>query len=200
MRSLPPLLAALSAFFAPGSVEAQIATPSSFGAGIYTGGSLPVGHFRNTTQPGYHIGGTIDLASSNLFGPRLDVAFNKFSDKPTAFGEVGTNLLFGTLGAELKPGANSPAPAGRKIVSPFLLAGAGVYRIRFDIVRTRPGGTEPPRETQSDIHFGLNLAGGADLPVYSLRTFAQVGYHTLFPKRGQDGNTSMFLASVGLHF
>ncbi len=99
---------AASAFFVLSyEAEAQIAPTTHFGAGIYTGGSLPLADFTDSAKAGYHVGGTVDRTVNKFLDLRIDVAFNKLSDKTlsegTTFREVGTNLLFGTLGAKVHP-------------------------------------------------------------------------------------------------
>ena len=178
-----------------------MATPRRFGAGVYAGGSFPVGEFRDSAKTGYHVAGLASARVNNILDVRIDVVFNKFSDKllseGPAFREVGTNLLFGTVGAELRPDGTSATESVRNRISPFLLAGVGAYRFHFDHVCRGLGCTGPEREQQSVTTWGLNIGAGAMVPLKGMRTFFQAGYHAMLPN-GKNWNTTLLLASFGL--
>ena len=191
----PLWLAAISAFFALSyAVEGQIAPTAHIGAGIYAGGSLPLADFTDSAKAGYHVGGMVDRTLNNVLDIRIDVVFNKLSDKTlsegTTFREVGTNLLFGTLSTKVHPVGST--------TSPYLLAGVGIYRFRFDFVCRGIACTGPEREGQSATNLGFNAGAGATVRVRGMRPFFQVGYHAIVPKGGQNGRNALMLASFGL--
>jgi opacity protein-like surface antigen len=198
-------LAAVSAFCAPASAaEAQKAAPGSLGAGVYGGVSFPLGDFKDSAKPGYHVGAMIDRHAINALSIRLDIAFNKFSDKTLSggatFREVGTNLLFGTLGAELSSAGGPVAPARGNRTYPYLLAGVGAYRVRFDFVCRGPACEGPERVGKSDTNWGLNIGAGSTVPIIGVTAFLQVGYHLILPTSDENENTAIALASLGLKF
>lgn len=186
----------------PWVADAQIATPPRFEAAIYGGGSIPLGESRDSANAGYHLGGIAFTAVNNVLDVRIDAAFSKLGDKTLSegatFREVGTNLLSGTVGAEIHLGSTPAAERGRNTISPYLLAGVGAYRFRFDYVCRGLGCTGPERDGRSETRWGLNTGAGATVPLRGMRTFFQVAYHAILPKGSKNGNTTLLLASFGL--
>ena len=186
----------------PLCAAAQVAATPRYGTGVYAGGSFPLERLRDSANFGYHAGGMVQNVVREALDVRLDVVFNKLSDKTLSegatFREVGTNMLFASLGAELHSVRSSGAPRLRKTVAPYLLAGAGVYRFRFDNVCRGAGCLGPERNESTETSWGLNLTGGATAPVLGMSTFIQVGYHMMLPKGASDPLSSLILVSMGL--
>ena len=174
--------------------QGQITPTPRYSAGVYAGGTIPLGEFADSTKAGYHVGGMVDRALNNVLEIRIDAVFNKLSDKTlsegTTFREVGTNLLFGTLSAKVHP--------VRDTISPYLLAGVGIYRFRFDFVCRGVACTGPEREGESATNLGFNAGAGASVRVRHFRPFLQAGYHAILPKAGQHGHDALILVSLGL--
>ena len=194
---------AASAFFVLSyEAEAQIAPTTHFGAGIYTGASVPLADFTDSAKAGYHVGGTVDRTVNKFLDLRIDVAFNKLSDKTlsegTTFREVGTNLLFGTLGAKVHPVRDAPSARGGSRISPYLLVGVGIYWFHFDFVCRGLACTGPEREGQSATNLGFNASAGAIGRVRGVRPFFQVGYHAIVSNGRQNDHNALMLASLGL--
>ncbi len=182
-------------------MEAQSADHPDFGIGVYGGAVFPLNDLRDSAKTGYHVGGMLDRRVSNFLAVRLDVAFNKFSDKtltdsPT-FREVGTNLLFGTVSVEVFPSRGANATAHKSALRPYLLAGSGAYRFRFDHVCRGPACGGPERVGTSSTNLGFNVGAGSIVSVSRWTTFWQAGYHITLPK---SGSTRLLLASLGIRF
>jgi hypothetical protein len=193
----------VSAFLVlPWTLDGQRATPPRFDAGIYAGGSVPLGESKDSANAGYHIGGIVYTAIKSALDLSIDVAFNKLGDKilseGTTFREVGTNALSGIAGVVIHPRVTSGDERRRNPMSPYALAGVGAYRFRFDYVCRGLACTGPEREGRSETRLGLNAGAGATIPLKTIRTFFQVAYHVILPKAGRNGNTSLLLASFGL--
>jgi opacity protein-like surface antigen len=186
----------------PWTVEAQTARPPRFDAGIYAGGSVPLGESKDSSSAGYHVGGIVDTTINRAMDVTIEVAFNKLGDKTLSegatFREVGTNALSGTAGVMIHSRVTSGDVRGRKAISPYVSAAVGAYRFRFDYVCRGLECTGPERDGRSETRWGLNAGGGATVRLKAIRTFFQVSYHAIFPNRGQSVNTTLLLASFGL--
>jgi hypothetical protein len=198
---LPVCLAtAVGALGSPAEVEAQTASRRDSGVAAYGGVVFPLNDLRDSAKTGYHFGGMFDRRVSKSLAIRLDVAFNKFSDKtlseaPT-FREVGTNLLFGTVGAEVFPGGATQSNLSRP-VSPYLLFGLGVYSLRFDHVCRGPACVGSERVGTTSTSPGFNVGAGSVMAVRGWSTFVQAGYHIILPKHR---STRLLLTSLGVRF
>jgi hypothetical protein len=184
----------------PCLAEAQIASQRRFDAGVYAGGSFPLGLFTDSAKAGYHVAGAASVRVNGGLNVRIDVVFNKLSDKVltegVTFREVGTNVLAGSVGVELRnPGASE---RNRNTISPYLLAGGGAYRFHFDYVCRGAACTGPERNERSEMRWGLNTGLGTTVALKGITTFVQVTYHAIFPKAEKDGTATLFLASFGL--
>jgi hypothetical protein len=194
---------AVTAFLAlPWALDAQIAAPPRFEAGVYAGGSFPLGAARDSANAGYHVGGMGSTAVNGVLDVRVDFAFNKLGDKilseGATFREVGTNLLSGTASAVIHRRGTPGDARGRRAISPYLVAGGGAYRFRFDYVCRGLACTGPERSGRSETRWGFNAGAGATVPLRGIGTFFQVSYHAILPKGGGNSSTTLFLTSFGL--
>lgn len=67
------------------------------------------------------------------------------------------------------------------VVRPYLIGGAGVYRVTSDIVQ-EPNSSYPGRGITK---FGLNGGGGVELSLGRLRAFAEARYHRVLSEGGR---------------
>jgi hypothetical protein len=195
-------LIAFSTFLVlPWALDAQGAKPPRFEAGIYAGGSIPLNKSSDSANTGYHVGGIVHTPINSAMDVSIDVAFNKLGDKTLSegatFREVGTNALSGIAGVVIHPRVISDDERGMIPISPYVLAGLGAYRFRFDYVCRGLACTGPEREGRSETRWGLSAGAGATVRLKAIRTFLQVAYHAILPN-GENGNTTLLLASFGL--
>lgn len=160
------------------------ANPISFG--IFGGGSVPLGDFKNDAGTGWHVGGVLQWNSpSSPFGFRFDGAYHKFGDK----GGLDTypSIVNGTInGLWTFPMASST-------VRPYLIAGAGIYNERCSGCNSQ---TKP----------GINGGGGITVPLSGFSTIIEARFHLVFDSQSATGsspaisNTTFIPISVGLLF
>lgn len=198
---------AVFGFFAATAAPLKVQAQGGFGgrptAGIFGGVSFPRGAFDDEVGIGWHGGA---LAKIRLYGPldaRVDATYSKFGKKDIvgADATVGTNTTvgFGTLSGVLNLGADSAAYPGDNTVSPYLIAGGGKYRLDFDPVCT---GAACGDFIDPGIHtfWGLNIGGGATVPLAGLRTFVEARYHRISRDELDGGPRVMVLVSAGVKF
>jgi hypothetical protein len=186
----------------PVAAPAQNAGRAGFGAVIYGGGVFPLGDFRDSAKTGYHVGAMVDRHLSNSLRVRLDLAFNKFSDvtlsEVPTFREVGTNLLFGVVSAEVFALGGTDTSTPVNAIRPYLLAGAGAYTFRIDHVCRGPACIGPERAGESRTNAGFSIGAGSIVPVSRWMTFFQLAYHVILAKSADDGGKHILLVSAGL--
>jgi hypothetical protein len=200
---MPTRLVAVSVFLVqPWIVDAQTARPPRFDAGIYAGGSVPLGESKDSASAGYHVSGIVYAAINSALDVTIEVAFNKLGDKTLSegatFREVGTNALSGIAGVVIHPRVTSGDERGRNAISPYAFAGVGAYRFRFDYVCRGLGCPIPERDGRSETSLGFNAGGGATVRLKAIRTFFQLAYHTVLPNGARNWNTTLLLVSFGL--
>lgn len=119
------------------------------------------------------------------FGVRGEVQYTRFGLDPdprygpggapeTADGQLTS--LSGTANLVL----SMPRPG---VVRPYLIGGAGVYRVTSDIVQ-EPNSSYPGRGI---TRFGLNGGGGVELTSGPVRAFVEARYHHAFNDGGGVG-------------
>lgn len=208
MRRKVCLSASLVAFgYLAVAVPLKLEAQGGFGgrptAGIFGGVSFPRGAFDDEVGLGWHAGA---LAKIRVYGPldaRIDGTYSKFAKKDLTAEDatVSTNATvgFGTLSALLNLGTDSSAYPGDNTVSPYLIAGLGKYRLDFDAVCT---GAACDDFIDPGIHtfWGLNVGGGATVPLAGLRTFLEARYHRIARDELDGGSRVMVLVSAGIKF
>lgn len=162
------------------------AAHAAAGAWVISGNggmALPTGDFGDSNKldasTGYQFGGAIDYMVNDMFAVGIDGSYNK--NKHGAEGEtidlgggvtaVYTSDKFTTwqVGARGK----YMIPTGASQVSPYLLAGAGIYNTKekWEGSYTVGGVTTPDNgEATSDSRFGFKFGAGA-----SYKATEQVG-------------------------
>ena len=194
--------ACVAGVLASSRAEAQGGFGSWATAGIFGGVVIPSGELSDEAGRGWHAGA---LAKIKVFGPldlRVDGTYTKLGKKDL----VGTTrtvitdgvVTFGTVNALINLGVDSAEYPGDNAVSPYIVAGAGVYRLDF---RATCGGDcatffNPP----VDSFPGLNFGGGATVPVAGLRTFVEGRYHRVSRSLLEGGARTFVLVSAGIKF
>lgn len=193
---------ALTSAFATNAVAQD---PTGFGrptAGIFGGVSLPNGDFSDEVGTGWHAGALFKMRAYKALDVRVDGTFTKFAEKKIvgtiASVETYASVIQGTLNALLNLGPDSAAYPGDNSVSPYILGGIGEYRLDYDAECSGQCATfeEPGKHT----HFGLNVGGGASVPVAGLRTFIEARYHRISRQVSEGDTRAMVLISAGLKF
>jgi hypothetical protein len=171
--------------------------------GIFGGLSSPKGDLRNETKNGWNAGALFKIRIAGPFDMRLDGAYSDLGTRTfnltTAAVTSKTNVLFGALNGELNLGPDSAQYPGDNSVSPYILAGVGKYRSRFDLTCTG----ECPLDLSVDRKdsWGFNIGAGTNIPIGPVPAFVDIRYHrfgTRFPGLGQDGTGTLVTASFGV--
>ena len=172
-------------------------------AGIFGGVTFPRGAFDDEVGTGWNAGA---FAKIRLYGPldgRVDGTYAKFGkqDLVATGGTVTTNtsVVFGTIGGLLNLGTDSAAYPGDNSVSPYLMAGAGRYKLDYDAVCV---GTSCGQFIDPGINsfWGINIGGGATIPLAGIRTFLEARYHRISRNELDGGSRVMVVVSGGVKF
>lgn len=165
---VPLLLVLLPATFSCAGVQ----TPLS----VAGGGTLPLGSFGETAQLGWH--GQVSLGLSSLMQPiglRLDVAHHRFEADSATGPTIGITPLTLNISYRL-PTTDSP-------LSPYVIAGAGVYR-----VECVDGG-----DCETDHRFGWSAGLGTRVAALRMKWFLESRFHAA-------GDTRFVPFTLGLTF
>ncbi len=208
MRRMTRLSVAFVGFacVAGGLASSRAEAQGGFGgratAGIFGGVSIPSGELSDEVKMGWHGGA---LAKIRAFGPldlRLDGTYTKLGKKDLT-GTTRTiitdgTVSFGTVNALINLGVDSAEYPGDNAVSPYIIAGAGTYRLDFRATCRGDCATfiNPP----VDSFPGLNFGGGATVPVAGLRTFVEGRYHRISRSLVEGGSRTFVLLSAGIKF
>jgi opacity protein-like surface antigen len=183
--------------------DAQTPGPGRLTAGIFGGGTIPRGDFTEEAGTGWHAGGLIKMRAYGALDVRLDGAYNKLAKKDLvgtiATVTTDTHILQGTLDALVNLGPDSAAYPGDNSVSPYLMIGFGLYQLDYDATCTGtgcPSFEDPGKPT----HTGVNVGGGASIPLLGLRSFIEGRYHRIMRKTTEGQSRSMVMVSVGVKF
>jgi hypothetical protein len=206
MRRTSRLLVSVTAVALVASVAAaaRCEAQGGFGtrptAGIFGGVTFPRGDFSDEVGTGWHAGA---LAKIRLYGPldlRLDGTYSRFGEKKFDVVDISIEtygtIAFGTLNALLNLGPDSAAYPGDNSLSPYLLGGAGRYRLDFDAECT--GACETFVDPGIKTYWGWNVGAGATVPLMRIRTFVEARYHRISRSDEEGGARSMFLVSAGV--
>lgn len=195
-------LAFISGAFASSPVLAQGGFGSRATAGVFGGVTFGNGEFSDEVGRGWHAGALAKVKTFGVLDLRIDGTYAKLGKK----GLVGTTrtvstnalITFGTINALINLGADSAAYPGDNAVSPYVMAGAGAYRLDFDATCLGDCATfsNPP----VDSFLGLNFGGGATVPVAGLRTFVEARYHRMSRSLVEGGARTIVLLSAGIKF
>lgn len=183
------------------SAQRMMVSPFDFGA--YFGASLPLGAFKDQADVGFHGGAFGTFPLSDVLGIRIDGAYSDFGTKDfgvdNATASSKTTILHGTVDLQYKLGTENEMALGGGAL-PYISGGVGGYRFSFDDSCAGTGCSGVVFGPDSETHWGLNGGAGALFPLSGFTPFADVRYHTIFPKKGQSGSTNMLLLSFGLKF
>jgi opacity protein-like surface antigen len=180
--------------------------------GVFGGATLPRGTFGEDVELGWNAGALFKVRLTRTLDARIDGTYVKFGTTDIEFDnatvESNSDLLYGTLVGELNLGADSAAYPGDNSVSPYINAGLGMYRLKFDGSCTdapaAPGSCTGFIDTNEDTNIGITVGAGANVPLSGIPAFAEFRYHrfgTVFPINQSGGNrqaATMFTVSVGI--
>ena len=187
-------------FAASEQAAAQLRKPQ---LGIYAGGTLPTGDFKEESSVGWHAGGLFKVRVTGALDVRLDGGYNALAAETIEFldGDVtsASRFAFGALNAELNLGPDSAAYPGDNSISPYLTAGPAYYRFSYEARCTGECLTTEISDTKSKL--GLNIGAGANIPLRGIPAFAEFRYHrfgTTLPISQTDATATLITASFGV--
>jgi opacity protein-like surface antigen len=184
------------------AVTADAQGPGRPTAGIFGGVTVVNGDFKEEVGNGWLLGGLVKMRAYGPFDVRLDGTYVKLGSKEIVdpLGTVSTDasIVFGTLNALVNLGPDSASYPGDNSVSPYLLAGAGLYELDYkaDCTGACTGFTAPEKKS----HFGMNAGFGATAPLFGIRTFAEARYHHISRSLSDGSSRKMILVSAGVKF
>ena len=187
----------------PSAAHSQSGFGQKITAGIFGGVTFPRSAFDEEVSTGWNAGG---FGKVRLYGPldlRVDGTYAKFAkqDLVATGGTVTTNtsVVFGTIGGLLNLGTDSAAYPGDNSVSPYLMAGAGRYKLDYDAVCV---GAQCDQFIDPGVNsfWGINIGGGATIPLAGIRTFLEGRYHRISRGEQDGGSRVMVVVSAGVKF
>jgi hypothetical protein len=197
-------LLAIALVAAPSAAFAQ----DGFGrptAGIFGGVTTPRGTLGEEGGNGWNAGILLKMRAYRALDLRVDGTYAKLGaqtfDIPlvtgdTAIGHLDAKMPFATLAAHINLGPDSAEYPGDNTVSPHVMVGIGMYRLDYGF--TCSGPCDGIRTIPTENHFGVNIGGGATIPLLGVRTFLEGRYHRISQKP-QYGDARTFITlSAGL--
>ncbi|MHB1224905.1 MAG: outer membrane protein [Gemmatimonadaceae bacterium] len=199
---------------APPAGAQSLAPVRTTDVGIAIGGAFPMGDRLRGPQPfslespsrdvdvaggtnaGFTIAGSVGITPVNSpVAYRLEAQYTRFGlDPDPRFGPGGAPETadghLSSLSGIASVVVTIPI-AGR--FRPYLIGGAGVYRLTSDITQ-EPNSTFGPTGV---TRFGLNGGAGVEVAVGPLRTFVEARYHNAFAS-GSD--VSFVPVTIGMKF
>ncbi len=182
------------------------AQSSGFGtrptAGIFAGVTSPKGDFKDEAGLGWNAGALAKIRLYRALDVRVDGTFAQFGKKNI----VGTDasvatdakIIFGTLSALVNMGPDSAAYPGDNSITPYVIGGVGLYNFDYNAVCTGSCGTF--EEPGAKNFFGLNIGGGASVPLAGIRTFVELRVHRMSRDAADGGTRTMLIGSAGVKF
>ena len=202
MKKASLLLMSFPAFLAMSeSVEAQfqIRKPQ---LGIFGGATVPRGDFAQETDYGWNAGALFKVRVTRSIDARIDGTYARFGSQFIEFSNAEVDseseVSFGTILGELNLGTDSAAYPGDNSVSPWINAGLGYYRFKFE--GTCTGACEGFVDENEENSIGWTAGFGANVPFRGIPLFAEARYHrfgTLFPIGQVDRTATFFTVSAG---
>ena len=171
-------------------------------AGIFGGVTSPKGDFKDEAGIGWNAGALAKMRLYKSLDVRVDGTYAKFGKKTiegtTASVETDAKIIFGTLDALVNMGPDSAAYPGDNSITPYILAGIGMYN--FDYSAVCSGACGDFVEPGAKNHFGMNIGAGASVPLAGIRTFFEVRIHRMSRSESDGGTRTMLLGSAGVKF
>jgi opacity protein-like surface antigen len=205
MRKAPLLMLVIPALFSvSGLAGAQIHIRQPQ-LGVFGGFTKPTGEFKDETGNSWNAGALFKLRVTRTFDLRLDAMYSKLGSREVQFTDAfiksASNVVLGSLLAELNLGPDSAQYPGDNAVSPYINAGPAMYRYTFsgtctDVALACEGFVEDNEETK----LGYNIGAGANVPFNGIPLFAEFRYHrfgTVFPLSQIKNTGTMITVSVG---
>ncbi len=202
MRKAPLLLIMfVLAFLTVGEpAGAQIRKPQ---LGIFAGGTLPNGDFKQETDIGWNAGALLKVRVTRTIDLRVDGMFTQLGSKNIDFGNAEvdskSNVALASLLAELNLGPDSAQYPGDNSISPYINGGPALYRYKFEGSCT--GACDGFETEGEETKVGVNFGFGANVPLGRIPAFAEVRYHrfgTVFPITQAESTATMITLSVGV--
>ena len=205
MRKATLLMLTIPALLIAGeSAEAQfhIRKPQ---LGVYGGFTKPGGEFKDETGNSWNAGALFKLRLTRTFDIRLDAMYSKLGSRDISVTTGGTaevrsrsNVVLGSVLAELNLGPDSAQYPGDNSVSPYINAGPAMYRYTFDVACTGECGVFIDENEETKL--GLNIGAGANIPFNGIPLFVDLRYHrfkTVFPLSQVENTGKMITVSAG---
>jgi hypothetical protein len=174
--------------------------------GVFGGVTTPRGDFQDEVSNGWNAGVLIKARLYRALDIRLDGAYSKLGEKTviipvnnledTVIFHTDGTLPFGTLNVHANLGPDSAEYPGDNTVTPHVLAGIGIYELDYKL--TCAGPCEGFETVPKQKHMGLNVGGGATVPVFGVRMFFEARYHRI-SRKPEDGDArTLITVSAGL--
>lgn len=171
-----------------GTLEAQQSAPRSMNVGVWGGVAFPTGDVAEDAElnTGYIVGGHLGWQPAyQAFGVRAEVSYAGFGvDTPIGDADV---TKFGGSGNVILSISNDGS------FRPYLIGGAGAYRVRQDFEALGAGFT-----TETETKLGLNGGVGASFRLGGLNGTLEARYMSVF--LDGDENLNVIPITIGISF
>jgi opacity protein-like surface antigen len=171
-------------------------------AGIFGGVTSPKGDFKDEVGIGWNVGALAKMRIFKAMDVRLDGTYAKLGKKniegTDASVATDAKIIFGTLDLLVNMGPDSAAYPGDNSITPYILGGFGMYNFDYAAVCTGACGTFDEPEVKN--HFGMNIGGGASIPLAGIRTFVEIRVHRMSRDPNDGGSRTMLIGSAGVKF
>ena len=142
----------------PLAAHAQLAPTKPVQFGVSGGASLPTSDLSDISNTGWNLNGHLAFNPQLVpVGIRVDGGYSSFGFKQGVDGDIHFTNVTGNIVYKI------PSQS----VSPYLLGGAGWYRVGASVRGFFSG---------SDNKFGWNVGGGISMPLSGFNTFIEAKY------------------------
>jgi opacity protein-like surface antigen len=173
-------VAAMALVSLPFAARAQVSSvvkPVQFG--ISGGAAMPTSDLSDISNTGWNANGHLAFSPALIpLGVRIDGGYSRFGFKQGVAGDIHFVNVTGNLVYKI------PSQA----VSPYVLGGAGWYRV---------GATVPGLFSGSENKFGWNVGGGINLPLSGFDTFIEAKYTQI---QADNGSVKYIPITFGVMF
>jgi opacity protein-like surface antigen len=169
-------LAAIAAFFLFGARGGRAQSSSGIHLGLAGGAVLPVGDTFTTWKSGYQLSAMLEYGvSASPVTVRLEGGYASADSSSTRprISRATRRIVSGS--------ANVLIGASHSPVKPYILGGAGIYRMRISADAFDPIEGHPPYRIEvAQTAFGVNVGAGASFPIgRRLKGFLEARYTQL---------------------
>lgn len=190
----------LRRIFLPMLLVLLVLPVSARAGGVMIGGhaglAMPVGDLKDVAENGLNAGLNLTIHPAQPFALGLDLGYLGFGEKDLGLFDFGGTIL----SAKSKVSALQATAFGRLNLSadaatPYLKAGAGLYRLKAEA--TVSDGISSASADESENKLGFNLGGGMDFTVGGSSRLGIEGLYHIIMTEGSSTQAVTLAARFG---